>query len=373
MIKKLVVIFTSFFFINGFSQEKSIHIQLSGNLFNLPSDTFYIARNAGGNNLQDLYTGTVNKKGNFSEKIELPQNDFYILRLTDGQTVNLILRDGDEIKVYGDGNNLFQHTNIVGSKDSQLLNDFLKVNAAYLQKLDSAKLYLKENPGQQKQVNESFQKVYNEFRKNRQQFIAEHKDSPALIATISTFNLEQEFDQYAQVVDLLEQSSGDFPTIQKVVKEKEENLAKIQKANPFRPGAEAQEISMENPEGEVINLSDYKGKVVLVDFWASWCGPCRKENPNVVKLYEKYKEDGFTVFSVSLDKSKDRWINAIKQDNLSWDGHVSDLKGWQNAAAQQYGVSSIPFTVLLDKEGKVISTNLRGFQLEKTLESIFGH
>ena len=296
-----------------------------------------------------------------------------MLRLTDGQLVNLILRDGDQLKIYGDGKNLFQHTNIVGSQDSQLLNDFVKLNTNYMQKLDSAKLYLQQHPDQQKQVNESFQSVYNEFRGNRKQFIARNKESAALIATLSTFNLEQEFEAYEEVVNLLEKHNSDLPAIESVVQQKEQSKQQLAKANPLGPGNPAQEIEMENPEGEIKKLSDYKGKVVLVDFWASWCGPCRKENPHVVKLYEKYKEDGFTVFSVSLDKSKDRWVSAIEQDNLTWDGHVSDLKGWQNVAAKKYGVSSIPFTVLLDQEGNIISTNLRGYQLEKTLESIFGH
>ncbi len=114
-----------------------------------------------------------------------------------------------------------------------------------------------------------------------------------------------------------------------------------------------------------------KGKYVLVDFWASWCGPCRRENPNVVKLYEKYGGDKFEILGVSLDSNKDRWIQAIEKDNLQWK-HVSDLKKWSSAAAADYGVRSIPFTVLIDPEGKVIQTKLRGKALEDKLAEIFG-
>jgi thiol-disulfide isomerase/thioredoxin len=139
------------------------------------------------------------------------------------------------------------------------------------------------------------------------------------------------------------------------------------------PGKIAPDFSQSKQDGKPLKLSDLKGKVVLIDFWASWCGPCRRENPNVVKLYEKYQKNGFTVLSVSLDQNKDQWLAAVKKDNLTWPNHVSDLKGWSNEAAKQYKVTGIPFTVLVDKEGKIINKNLRGPELEKTLESIFGY
>ena len=136
-------------------------------------------------------------------------------------------------------------------------------------------------------------------------------------------------------------------------------------------GAIAPEITMAQPNGDTLSLSDLRGKVVLIDFWASWCGPCRRENPNVVRVYEKYKDKGFEILSVSLDRSKDRWLGAIQQDGLDW-LHVSDLKQWQNAAAKLYGVSSIPYTVLLDKEGRILANKLRGAALEAKLAQLFG-
>lgn len=139
----------------------------------------------------------------------------------------------------------------------------------------------------------------------------------------------------------------------------------------FVTGGEAPDFTMNTPEGKPMKLSDHKGKVLLVDFWASWCGPCRRENPNVVKAYNKYHEKGFDVLGVSLDKTKDRWLQAIEKDGLMWH-HVSDLKGWKNEAAALYGVRSIPSTLLLDREGKIIARNLRGPQLEAKLAEIFG-
>lgn len=137
-------------------------------------------------------------------------------------------------------------------------------------------------------------------------------------------------------------------------------------------GALAPNIDLPNPDGESMRLDDLKGKVVLVDFWASWCGPCRRENPHVVELYNKYKSQGFEVYSVSLDSRKERWVKAIEQDGLVWDSHVSDLKKWSSAPAALYGVRSIPTTFLIDKDGKIIAKNLRGAELTAKLQEIFG-
>lgn len=144
----------------------------------------------------------------------------------------------------------------------------------------------------------------------------------------------------------------------------------MRQMSAFLVGGEAPDFSQPNPEGESLSLSELRGKVVLVDFWASWCGPCRRENPNVVRLYEEYKDDGFEILGVSLDRTKDRWLQAIAQDGLEW-LHVSDLKGWQNEVAQLYGVTSIPHTVLLDAEGRIIARGLRGPSLEAKLAEIF--
>ena len=136
-------------------------------------------------------------------------------------------------------------------------------------------------------------------------------------------------------------------------------------------GGTPPDIALNTPEGEELKLSDLRGKVVLIDFWASWCGPCRRENPNVKRVYEKYKDQGFDILGVSLDRKNEAWLNAIAKDGLEWH-HISDLKGWQSAAAAAYGVRSIPATFLLDAEGKIIARNLRGEALEAKLREVFG-
>lgn len=135
-------------------------------------------------------------------------------------------------------------------------------------------------------------------------------------------------------------------------------------------GELAPDIDLPQPDGKNLKLSSLRGKVVLIDFWASWCGPCRAEFPNVKRVYAKYKEKGFEIYGVSLDRDKPSWVNSISSLGLDWK-HVSDLKYWSCAPAKVYKVSGIPFTVLIDKNGKVIAKNLRGAELEKKLEELF--
>jgi thiol-disulfide isomerase/thioredoxin len=130
---------------------------------------------------------------------------------------------------------------------------------------------------------------------------------------------------------------------------------------------EVPEINLPDPSGKLISLSSLRGKVVLIDFWASWCGPCRQSNPHLVEVYNRFKSQNFTIYSVSLDKDKEAWKRAIKSDGLAWSTHVSDLLQWETPLVKQFGFNSIPFTVLIDAKGMVIGKNLQGKMLEEKI------
>jgi thiol-disulfide isomerase/thioredoxin len=139
----------------------------------------------------------------------------------------------------------------------------------------------------------------------------------------------------------------------------------------LKVGDLAPEITLPSPKDEIINLSSTRGKIVLLDFWASWCSPCRKESPNLVKVYDLYRDKGFQIFQVSLDKAKEDWIKGIEDDKLGQWIHVSDVKYWNSMVVPLYKIESIPFNLLLDKDGKILATNLRGNALQEKLGEIF--
>jgi thiol-disulfide isomerase/thioredoxin len=346
-----------------------IKVKITGNIFNLNKDSIAISQ-VMNNRYYDYFKVGTDKKGDFKIEGSLPQADFYVIRVGNQQT-NLILRNNSDIKIYGDAKNFAQFNNILNSDESKKLNELVANLQAYNYKKDSATNYLKNHPDQEAAINQSFNKVYYEFNNYKNSFLKENPNSPALLPLISQVDTEKEFPLYEEIVRQLVLGFPESPTIQQVKGQYEQLKIKKESMSFLNDGNIAPDFEQAKMDGTPMKLSDLRGKVVLIDFWASWCGPCRQENPNVVKLYEKYKDAGFTVMSVSLDKDKNSWQKAIEKDKLSWPNHVSDLKYWGNEAAKLYKVSGIPFTVLIDQEGKIIGKNLRGIDLENKLKSIF--
>jgi len=235
---------------------------------------------------------------------------------------------------------------------------------------NAANILKEESQKQVRAVVQKYQNFYNTENQKREQdfkkLILDNKTQLAVLMFIDMFPREQNLELHSEVIKALQSKYPDNPLVA------ERYTIETKPANPTAIGAMAPDLAFSNPEGKILKLSDLRGKVVLLDFWASWCRPCRMENPNVVKDYHKYHEKGFEVFSVSLDKDKNSWLKAIQDDGLIWPNHVSDLKYWSSEAAAIYGVTSIPATFLIGKDGRIIAKNLRGEALGSALEELLG-
>ena len=217
---------------------------------------------------------------------------------------------------------------------------------------------------------QQYQTMYNrESDKNSQKLknmLLDNKDDIAVLMFLDNFPREKYAALHNEVVMALHEKYPDHQLV------KEKYAVETSPATATSIGAIAPDLAFPDPDGNIRKLSDLRGKVVLLDFWASWCRPCRGENPHVVAMYQKYHDKGFEVFSVSLDRDKESWKRAIAADGLVWPNHVSDLKYWSSEAARTYGVSSIPSTFLLDQNGRIIAKNLRGEALSNALKQLFG-
>ncbi len=305
--------------------------------------------------------------------------DFYSLTLGGDQIMVLLLDSAESMDIAAQADSLQFPQKVQGSVNTALLHDYFRTAKAYDSQSQALAQRLKSNPADSSAMGE-YAKLNADFGLKTRQFINDHMRSPAVLAALNRINPQQDLPLFQQVKDSLRLSipnseyfAGFRDQVDRMAqqalaaKQQEEMQAKLDNLIPV--GSEAPDFTQNTPEGKPFSLSSLRGKVVLVDFWASWCRPCRMENPNVVKAYKQYHAKGFDVLGVSLDKTKDAWTNAIKQDGLTWH-HVSDLAYWNNAVAQQYGVSSIPFSILVDRDGKVLAKNLRGPALEAKLAEV---
>jgi len=207
--------------------------------------------------------------------------------------------------------------------------------------------------------------IENEDMELMKSYIQTHPKSFVSLLLITT-----ELIYYASMQELELYKSWIDPALYntKAMKEIDERIVALQR---FEPGQPAPDISLPDPDGVIRTLSDLRGKYVLVDFWASWCPDCRKENPAVVEVYQKFHDQGFEIFSVSLDNNKEAWLNAIEKDNLTWTYHVSELKRWSGEVSQAFGVNAIPTNLLIDPEGKIVARNVFGSELHDLIYKVF--
>ena len=254
---------------------------------------------------------------------------------------------------------------VTGSEGQKIYDQFMAINTTTQQ--EAMKLqqeYQAANGDQAKMqaVQEAYAKLMTDAQAKETELIKANPDSYVSTFVIVSSMGQMEYEQLKERYNLLGEKA-------KASAQGKAIAAQIAKLESTAIGQIAPNFTITTPEGESISLYDIKGKVKLIDFWASWCGPCRGENPHVVEIYKEYHPKGLEIFGVSLDNNKEAWVKAIADDGLVWK-HGSDLKGWQSAPAQLYSVSGIPHTVLLDENNKIIAKNLRGDELKQKIAEL---
>lgn len=307
------------------------------------------------------------EQGNFTFTGNINSPEMFFLKISDReQPINFFV-EASEILIKGHVDSLY-NIYITGSNTQNILN-----NAGYQLKSfadEQQELYKQYQKARESgdeasmaEISEKWNQMYIERNEKIKEIVAENSTNvigPYLVVENLLHVLS--FEELKSFTDNFDDSIKDSKYV-KMLEERVETLSTVQ------IGKTAPDFTLNTPEGEPLSLSSLKGKYLLIDFWASWCAPCRQENPNVVKLYNDYKDKNFTILGVSLDTEKENWTKAIEDDGLIWH-HVSDLQGWDNAAADFYGVRSIPHTVLLDPEQKIIAKNLRGEELRNKISEL---
>lgn len=360
-------------------QNNSSGFELKGTLSNSKGESIYLEK-LSQNGVAAVDSAVIDEKGEFMLNHYSPSIGFYRLRMTNSNFAMMVLDSTDKITITGDARDLGNTYKAEGSADTKLYLEYNALAQAQRIKADSlenifrtAMVTLKLDSLRADSLSKELQKPYEDIISQYSETVAKKiKDNASSYASIMAIQFLRP-ENYLEVYKALDKGlsqkypdNKDIKAFHAMVQQAEMMVAKTQ---AIKPGNEAPELILPMPNDKELALSSLKGKVVLIDFWASWCAPCRKELPNVKRCYEKYKHKGFEIYGVSLDKDRNAWLEAISKEKLTWP-QVSDLKFWQSEAVQTYAVQSIPYTVLIDKNGKIIATDLRGPELDKKLAEV---
>lgn len=315
-------------------------------------------------------SSAIDDQGKFSFTGSVKEPDYYRIDIGNNEAVMIILENKD-IDLQMASKNPMASLKIKGSPASQQYIDFhnkiqpRNQRDEYYQML-ARNAYQHQKPDSVRQMEEKIILL----RDSTEAFVKAYIDSifPSM-AIFTMLNYIEPSKNAPYLIELTDKLKKEMPNSHYTIA-LEKEVQKLRTS--VHVGMVAPNFALPDQAGKVVNLNDFRGKYLLIDFWASWCGPCRAENPNVVKVYNKYKGKNFDILGVSLDRAREPWLEAIAKDNLTWK-HVSDLKGWESSVVPIYDLGTgIPRTYLLDREGKIIAANLRGPALEKKLEELFG-
>ena len=368
---------------------KNNTVRISGTLSNPVNGEYIFLDELKSNELKPVDSIKISDKGTFNFKQEVKLPSFYLLKFNDNNFLTMLVEPGERIILNAHHDSLNYPVSVSGSKGTGLMAEYNKnlrktinklsaLNKIYNQNVDSTKL-----PAVMHSLDSTAQNYLNEINTYTKRYINNNINSlVSLVAlyqqvapNVYVLSPAKDIKYFVKVDSSMFKLYPEYEpviTLHEQVKELVAGMqGKSEIATASGQGTEAPEISLPTPKGDTIKLSSTRGSVVLLDFWASWCSPCRQESPNLVKAYNLYHKKGFQIYQVSLDKTRDAWIKGIQDDQLEKWIHVSDIKYWNSVVVPIYKIESIPFNFLLDKDGRIIASNLRGEKLQVKLAELF--
>lgn len=372
MKKLLIAALCTVFLVSCNHKSEQGKFVVSGQIKNAPDQKIYLEELFfSEKNPEVLDTGEI-KNGHFSVTATAPEEGLYRIRMEKDSAFFIVINDKAELNFSADYGKLNADAPTINSAANASLKKFITSIQIQRTELENKSASLQQATAA-KQTDSAIAVAKKEFDDKEtayKTFITQYIDTtkdPVIAVFALGYSQSIEPNKLQQAINGLTKRFPKHMALNSLVAQYNQMIKQFN-AKPHEGGM-APDINMPDTSGKPFALSMLRGKYVLVDFWASWCGPCRGENPNVVKAYNTYKDKNFTVLGVSLDKEKQPWLDAIKADGLTWN-HVSDLKYWSSAAVSLYGFDGIPFNVLVDPAGKIIATNLRGADLDNKLKAI---
>ena len=386
MNKKLFLYLSAIIIISGCKDQP---VRISGTLLNPLKGKYIYLDELMSNDMKTIDSVRISDEGKFSFKRDIKFPAFYLVKTDDRNFITMLLTPGEKISIKSYYDSLNYPVSLTGSEGTELMNEYNRKLRNTVSKLsDLSKIYRQNlNSPQLPAVIESLDSIAQKYLDDINAYTKSYidKNLTSLVSLIALYQQvapnvyvlspAKDYKYYMKVDSSLSLLYSDYEPVKTLHEQVQQLIAGVDATNaktaPAGSGAEAPDIIMPTPAGDTIKLSSTRGSVVLLDFWASWCAPCRQENPNLVKAYNQFHKKGFQIYQVSLDKTREAWVKGIEDDQLGKWIHVSDIQYWNSKVVQLYKIESIPSNFLLDKDGRIIAANLRGTALQTKLAELF--